>query len=51
MTKKHLAFILASMLVFGTATAQKKQQDNGGITTEMMKHHGEQQPRQAGHEL
>ncbi len=36
MTKKHLAFILASMLVFGTATAQKKQQDNGGITTEMM---------------
>ena len=36
MTKKYLALALASMLVFGTATAQKKQQDNGGITTEMM---------------
>ncbi len=40
MNFKYITLVLASTLVFGTATAQKKKQaqpkDNGGITTEMM---------------
>jgi bleomycin hydrolase len=37
MKVKLIALATASLLFFGTATAQKKQQkDNGGITAEMM---------------
>ncbi len=40
MTNKYFALAIASMLIFGTATAQNKKQaepaNNGGISTEMM---------------